>query len=171
MELTEVIRVRRSIRAYHDRPIEAEKVRQLLDLISLAPSAGNLQGYEIYQVTSPSVRAELARASHQPYIAQAPLVLAFFANPGRSARKYGTRGERLYSLQDATIACTYAMLAAADMGLSTVWVGAFADEAVSAAVGAPADWVPVALLPVGYAAETPGPTARRAVSELVHPME
>jgi nitroreductase len=171
MELSEVIHVRRSIRAYQDRPIEAEKVKKLLDLISLAPSAGNLQGYEIYQVTALHARAGLAQASHQPYIEQAPLVLAFFANPQRSGQKYGTRGEKLYSVQDATIACTYAMLAAADLGLSTVWVGAFNDAAVSAAIGAPPGWTPVALLPIGYAAETPGLTSRRALNDLVHPVE
>jgi nitroreductase len=35
--------------------------------------------------------------------------------------------------------------------LATVWVGAFDEEKVRAAVSIPADLVPVALLPVGYA--------------------
>ena len=170
MELSELIRVRRSIRSYEDRPVEAEKIRTLLELVNLAPSAGNLQAYEIYRVTAARTRAALAHAANQSFIAHAPLILVFCANPGRSARKYGRRGKELYALQDATIAATYAMLAAADLGLSTVWIGAFDDAAVTAAVAAPVDWTPVAVLPIGYAAEMPEASPRRSLEELVHPM-
>ncbi|OQA41185.1 MAG: Oxygen-insensitive NADPH nitroreductase [Chloroflexi bacterium ADurb.Bin325] len=171
MELSELIHARRSVRAYQDRPVEAEKVKTLLDLVDRAPSAGNLQAYEIYRVSAPRVRAALARAADQSFIAQAPLILVFFANPGRSARKYGTRGKELYALQDATIAATYAMLVAQDLGLSTVWIGAFDDAGVTAAVSAPGDWVPIAVLPIGYAAEKPDASSRRNLAELVHDLD
>jgi nitroreductase len=169
MELNELIRTRRSVRAFQDRPIEPDCVQRILDAVNLAPSAGNLQAYEIYEVTAPKTRAALAHAADQAYIAAAPVILVFFANHGRSARKYGARGRELYALQDATIAATYAMLAAADNGLSTVWVGAFKDEAVTAALKAPGDWTPVAILPLGYGAESPDATPRRALTDLIHP--
>lgn len=171
MELSELVRARRSVRAYQDRPVEAEKVRTLLEWVNLAPSAGNFQAYEIYQVTAARYRAALAHAASQPFIAQAPLILVFFANPGRSARKYGNRGKELYALQDATIAVTYAMLAAQDLGLSTVWIGAFNDSAVMTAINAPRDWVPIAVLPIGYAAEMPAASPRRDITDLVHRLE
>lgn len=168
MEFSELVKVRRSVRAFQSRPVEGDKIQKILERTVLAPSAGNLQAYQIYQVTSPRVRAALARAADQSFIAEAPVALVFFANPGRSARKYGARGRELYALQDATIAATYAMLAVTDLGLATVWVGAFDDTGVTAAVGAPGDWVPVAILPIGYAAEVPAATTRRPLSEVVH---
>jgi nitroreductase len=94
-------------------------------------------------------------------------VLVFFRNPARSRRKYGRRGEELYACQDATIAAAHAQLAAHAQGLATVWVGAFDDEAVSAAVGAPEGLRPSSLLVIGYPAETPEPTPRRSLRELV----
>jgi nitroreductase len=94
-------------------------------------------------------------------------VLVFFANPARSAAKYGRRGDVLYCVQDATVACAYAQLAAEDLGLASVWVGAFDNAAVSEAVGAPAGLRPVALLPIGYAAESPPPTPRRRLSDIL----
>lgn len=170
MEFRELIYARRSVRAFEDRPVETEKLNAVLEAASRAPSAGNLQAYEIYKVTSPRARAALARAADQPFVAQAQVALVFFANPGRSARKYGARGRNLYALQDATIAAAYAQLAASDLGLATVWVGAFNDTAVTAAVGAPGDWIPIAILPIGYGAESPGPSPRRSLDELVHPL-
>ncbi len=99
---------------------------------------------------------------------QAPLVLVFCAHPARSAKKYGQRGATLYGVQDATIACAYAQLAATALGLASVWVGAFDDEAVRAAIGAGQDLLPVAILPIGYAGEEPEMSTRRSLDDLVH---
>jgi len=169
MDFFSLIQSRRSIRLFKDTPIEAEKLQKILEAANLAPSAGNLQGYEIYVVIDPEQRQALARAAlGQPFLAQAPVDLVFCANPQRSAVKYGKRGRELYSLQDATIAGTYAMLAAQELGLSTVWVGAFLEDPVRQAAGLPTDLLPVAILPIGYAGEDPKPRPRRKLEDLVH---
>ena len=173
MDLFEVIRRRRSVRAFAPEAVEAEKVAQVLAAANAAPSAGNLQGYEIFRVTRENERAALARAAlaraalDQFFVAQAPVVLVFCANQARSAAHYRERGARLYAIQDATIACAFAMLAATALGLSTVWVGAFDDAAVQRVLGCP-DLLPVAILPIGYPAEEPEPTPRRSLTDLVH---
>lgn len=167
MEFFDVIRARRSTRVFKAQPLGAEQLRAILAAANQAPSAGNLQAYEVLVVTRRATREALVQAAHgQAFIAQAPLTLAFCAHPGRSSPRYGTRGRDLYCLQDATIACAYAQLAAVALGLASVWVGAFDDDAVQAALGLPAGWRPVALLPIGYAAETPAPQTRRAVEDL-----
>jgi nitroreductase len=168
VDLFEAIEKRRSIRAFASQAVETEKAERVLAAANAAPSAGNVQGYEIFRVTRREQRLALARAAgDQFYVAQAPLVLVFCANPARSAARYLDRGARLYSVQDATIACTFAMLAATALGLGTVWVGAFGDDAVRHALGCD-DLLPVAILPVGYPAEEPAPTSRRDLSDLVH---
>jgi nitroreductase len=84
--------------------------------------------------------------------------------------RYGKRAEKLYSVQDATIACTFAMLAATAMGLGSVWVGAFEPDEIRRIIGAPAKVCPVAILPIGYAAERPDPPERRPLEDLVLPV-
>lgn len=165
----QVVRERHSIRAFADRPVAPELLRVILDAANRAPSAGNLQAYEIYAVLNRTRREQLAgAASGQRFVAQAPVALAFLAHPSRSARRYGERGRSLYSLQDATIACAYAQLAATALGLATVWVGAFDDEAVRAVLGAARGLRPVAILSIGYPGETPEVTPRRPLADLVH---
>jgi nitroreductase len=169
MSFFSLIQTRRSVRLFKDTPVEADKLEKILQACNLAPSAGNLQGYEIYVITSPEQRQGLVKAAlGQEFIAQAPVDLVFCANPQRSAVKYGKRGRELYSVQDATIACTYAMLAAQELGLATVWVGAFQEEPVRQAADLPADLLPVAILPIGYAGEDPQPRPRRKLEDLVH---
>ena len=169
MEFFEVLKARHSIRAFQARGVEEEKLQSILDAVNGAPSAGNLQSYEVYLSRGAEGAAALALATfHQDFVAQAPVVLVFCTHAARSAVQYGERGAQMYSLQDATIACTLAMLTATALGLATVWIGAFNPEAVSKVIGAPVEHVPVAVLPVGYAGQEPELTTRRPLGELVH---
>ncbi len=169
MDFFEVIRERRSIRRFEDRPMEEEKLNAILEAANVAPSAGNLQAFEIYLVKSQTARARLASVlTQQPFFSSVPVVLVFCANPERSVTRYSERGQSLYAVQDATIACTHAMLAATALGLASVWVGAFQEKAVSEALHLPESLRPVALLPIGYACETVKPRPRRSLDSIVH---
>jgi nitroreductase len=169
MDYFEVIDGRQSIRAYQHKPIEPEKLQQVLQAVNRAPSAGNLQAFEVYLVCDQVCKSVLAGAAYdQGFLAEAPVVLIFCAHASRAVRQYGQRGADLYCVQDATIACTFAMLAAAALGLSTVWVGSFDEDRVRSVIGAPRTLRPVAVLPVGYPAESPPRRPRRALEDLVH---
>jgi len=89
----------------------------------------------------------------------------FFADAERSAEKYGKRGAELYSIQDATIAGSFAMLAAVDVGLATVWIGDF-DEKKVRQILQTETLRPVAMFSLGYAGEQPSPSPRRAIEEI-----
>lgn len=168
----ELVLSRRSIRAFKDRSVEGEKLKAILEAANAAPSAGGLQSYRIVCVTRPKDRRALAHAaSGQEFVGQAPVILVFLADLPRSSDKFGERRARLFSIQDATIACAYAQLRTHDVGLGSTWVGAFDEEEVSRAVGGNEDLVPVALLPVGYADEVPEAAPRRGVNNLVHHLE
>ncbi|HOM17329.1 MAG TPA: nitroreductase family protein [Thermoguttaceae bacterium] len=170
MDFFELIKRRRSIRKYKPDRVPAEVLEKIYEAIRLAPSAGNLQAYEVFLVEDRERLGQLAEAAlGQDFLRQASAALVFCAAPRQAGREYGRRGETLYALQDATIACTYAHLAAAALGLGSVWIGAFDDEAVWQVIGAPKGLKPVAVLPVGYPAENPPPTPRRNWKDFVHP--
>jgi nitroreductase len=59
------------------------------------------------------------------------------------------------------------MLAAADLGLATVWVGDFDEDRVRRIVNAKSAR-PVAMFAVGYGAEEPKRTPRKAIEEIFH---
>jgi len=168
MDHFDVVKARHSIRAFQNRPIEGEKIARIIESVNLAPSAGDLQAYEIVIVRDPRRKKELDKAAWgQRFVAEAPVCLVFLVYPERSSRKYGDRGSELYCIQDATIAATYAMLAATSLGLASTWVGAFDEEACARAIDAPPTKRPIVILPIGYAAETPDVTPRRPISDIV----
>jgi nitroreductase len=168
MDFFALIHARRSVRTYQKRPVERKQLDQILEAANQAPSAGNLQAYSILVVHQRELRVALSRAAlNQESLVQAPVVLAFLARPRVSAVKYSQRGMALYAVQDATIACAYAQLAAVDLGLASVWIGAFEEPEVKRILKVAEEDRPVALLPIGYPAESPPPTPRRLLAELV----
>jgi nitroreductase len=165
----ETVRHRHSIRKYQpDMPVETEKLHAILEMACAAPSAGDLQSYRIIVVRDLVERRALVHAAHQQtFIAEAPVCLVFCTDPARSATAFGERGEKLYALQDATIAAAYAQLAIVAAGMGSTWVGYFEEDQVSAALRLEAGLVPVALLSLGYPAELPEPSSRRRLPEVV----
>ncbi len=169
MDLREAILTRRSVRAFRSEPVSEDVLRKLVDLANRAPSAGNLQSREFILVRDAKLREGLARAAlDQEFLAQAPAVLVVCANLQRVSSRYGRRGQELYAIQDTAAATENFLLAAHDAGLGAVWVGAFDEAAVARLLGLPAHARPVALVPVGHPAESPEPSGRMPLRDLLH---
>lgn len=167
MEFFDLVAKRRSVRAFKTDPLPEGAVEKILDAVRLAPSAGNLQSYRFAVIEDPDTKDALAKASRdKEFLRQAPVVLAFFSYPRESFDRFGPRGAQLYAPQDAAIAVTYAHLAATDLGLGSVWVGAFDTELVRRILSCAPELEPVALLPIGYGAEEPQPQTRKSLDEL-----
>lgn len=168
MTFRELIAARRSVRSYKGLPVEPEKLQAILDAAIAAPSAGDLQSFEVVIVEEGAGKSALAKAaSGQGFLASAPLLLVFCADVERGRSQYGDRGAQLFALQDATIAATYAQLAAAAEGLGSCWVGAFDDARVREVLAIPDRLRPIAILAVGYPAELPEPRTRRNLNDLL----
>ena len=165
----ETVRHRHSVRKYQtDVGVEDAKLHAILEMACAAPSAGDLQAYRIIVVRDSALRQSLRQAaSDQAFISEAPVSVVFCSDGERSAGEFGERGEKLYAVQDATIAAAYAQLAIVAAGMASAWVGYFDEEKVRQALGLDASLVPVALLAVGYPAELPESTPRRRMDEVV----
>ncbi len=165
----ETVHHRHSIRKYQTgAPVEMEKLNAILETACAAPSAGDIQAYHITVVRDEQTREKLAEAaSRQRFLAEAPVVLVFSAEPVRSAARFGERGASIYALQDATIAAAYAQLAIVAAGMASTWVGEFDEPRVREIAGLEADQIPLSLLSVGYPAEVAGLSPRRHLDDIV----
>ena len=121
---------RSSVREYDDEPLNNDEVDYILNCAGTAPSAGNLEAWDVVVVTDEETRCALAEAAFsQEHVERAPVIFVVCSNYVRSMSRYGERGI-LYGLEDATIACTYMMLAAHAKKLQSCWTGAFDDDEV-----------------------------------------
>jgi nitroreductase len=151
MEVFECIETRRTIRDFDKGDIPLEKLVQILDAGTDAPSAGNTQPWEFIVVTEKNVKENLYNAAlGQNHLKQAAVLIVVLANRNRSSLRHGKRGKELYSIQD-TAACIQNMLLATHaLGLGACWVGAFDESEASSVLGIQDSEIrPVAIIAIG----------------------
>lgn len=112
-----IIYHRTSIRKYEDRPVERDKILEILRAGMQAPSAGNQQPWEFYVVTdTEKIRALSAVSPYAGCAAGAKVVIV---------PVYRTRDLKLpeYAQIDMSIAQENMWLRTDELGLGGVWLG------------------------------------------------
>ena len=153
-----------SVRSYKPDPVEDDKLQYVLEAARLAPTACNLQPFQFVVMHTKDREAELRRIYSASWFVQPPIVIAACGLPSESWRR---RDGKNYCDVDVTIAMDHLILAAAEQGLGTCWIGAFHPDAAREVLGLPDDVEPVAFTPLGYPADQPGYKSRKSLSEMV----
>ena len=164
MEFSELIEKRYSVRAYKPDPVEDDKLHQVLQAVRLAPTASNRQPFQFIVIHTAGREEELKRIYNRDWFLQAPLVICACGVP---AQGWVRRDGKSYCDVDVAIAMDHLILAAADVGLGTCWIGAFDPDAAREVLDLPDDVEPVAFTPLGYPADRLSPKKRKPLSELV----
>lgn len=151
MEFLELAKERFSLRRFSDKKVEQEKLEKILEAGRVAPTAVNRQPQRIL-VLDNEESIGLANKSTK-YLFNAPLVLMICYDSDESWKN--TQSGIDGGVLDAAIITTHMMLEAVELGLGSTFVGAFDSNALSAQFNLPKNIIPVALLPLGYAAEGP----------------
>lgn len=169
MGFLDVARKRFSARSYLARDVEEEKLLAVLEAARVAPSACNLQPWQIFAVRDIQMKMELYEAYPRDWFKKAPVILVVCSDHTQSWKRYDGKD---YSDVDAAIAADHITLAAADLGLGTCWIGAFDAVKCRKALNLPEYIEPVAMLPLGYPAEEVSSqrhnTRRKSLEEIVH---
>ena len=154
----DLLRSRRSIRKFEDRPVEVEKVDLLVEAGLRSPSSRGFNPWEFVVVSDPAIikRLSMAKPHGASFLAKAPLAIVVCADPGKSD----------VWVEDASIATIILHLAATDLGLGSCWIqlrkrdydgATTAGEYTADVLGLPAEWVVSAIMAIGYPAQQPSP--------------
>jgi nitroreductase len=162
VDAIEALRTRRSIREFKSDPVPKSVIEQLVDCGRRAPSAINVQPVDFVVVTDAARRKELAgMTDYGAFIAQAPACIVVVARPVK------------YYLEDGAAAVENILVAARAQGLGSCWVAGDKKpyaETICRLVGAPKGHQLVALIPVGFPADSPQPPQppKRPLEEVLH---
>lgn len=177
METMKAITTWNSTRRFLDRPVDEEKLLALLRAVQRAPSWGNGQCWRMIVVRNKETQKRLGELSWVESIlapmgyksnpaaaglAEAPLVIALCADPGKSGHIWGMD----YFLTDAGIASQNLSLAAHALGLGTVFVGCFMEEEAKQLLKIPQEVRLVGLFPIGYPQKEGSLRPRKEVTEI-----
>jgi len=162
----EVLRARRSIRLYTDRPIEPEKVDLLKEAALRAPSSRNIDPWEFIFIDDRELLAGLAKC--KPHGAE------FLANAALGIVVCGDSEESDTWIEDCSIASILVQMVAQSIGLGSCWIQVrnrmfdeptTSERYVQDLLRIPEHIKIQSVVAVGYPAETREPLA---VQELKH---
>lgn len=150
--ILDTIYMRRSIRVFQRRKLEQEILIELLKAGMAAPSASNSRPWEFVLVTDENLLDQLQ--SGLPYGKyNAPAAVVVCANLAIAGNESAYR----FWVQDCSAASENILIAAAGMGLGTVWTGAYPKEDIMQTLrgilSIPAEIFPLNLIYIGYPAE------------------
>ena len=157
MALLDVIRQRKSVRDFVDRPVEREKIMMCLEAARLAPSACNSQPWKFIVVDDKQLKNRLCKAAFggiyliNSFCKRAPVIVVVVSERAKFlARIAGMFRGTQYYLVDIGIACEHFVLQAEDLGLGTCWIGWFNERAVKSILNIPQRKKIDILIALGY---------------------
>lgn len=167
-QLHALCKERYSCRAYDAAKGVDEKVLSaVLDIARLAPSACNRQPWLFIIADSQAERDAVVESYPREWIASAPVyIIACGIHEDAWHRPHDGKD---HTDVDLSIAIEHLCLGATAMGLATCWVCNFDPEKITSAFNLPEGLEPIAIIPLGYAAEgTEAPAKKRKdLSEIV----
>lgn len=175
MTAKECITGRRSIRQFSDKPVSHELLSRIVETASYAPSWKHTQIVR-YIAVEGETKQKLAQCTstypnNGKIMENAPMVIAVTIIKGRCGFErdgsYTTERGDSWQMYDAGVASEAFCLAAYEEGLGTVIMGIFDQKEASDLLEIPEERELVALIPIGYPAESPVAPKRKSVEELL----
>jgi iodotyrosine deiodinase len=178
-EFYELMRRRRTIRDFSDRPVSREVIEHCIRAAGTAPSGANLQPWHFVAVSDPAMKHEIRIAaekeekefyehrapkawlealapigtdSRKPFLETAPWLIAVFAQPFRILAD-GTRSPTYYAIESVGIATGMLVTAVHSCGLVSLTHTPSPMGFLNRILGRPSFEKPFVLLVVGHPTE------------------
>lgn len=175
MEFQDVIRKRKMVRSFEDRPLTREQVDRLIGNGHRAPSAGHSQGWSFivfdgideakrfWDVADPERRSGWAALYNAPLIvvpcSEKDVYLDRYARPDKG---WADRSESHWPVPfwdiDTSMAAMNILLTAVDLGLGALFFGIFRTPEFKAAFGVPDRVTPIGAIAIGHPAPADRPS-------------
>jgi nitroreductase len=167
MEFKDLVRRRRSCRAYADTAVSDAQLTAVLGAAAWAPSPLNLQPWQFIIIKDPVTKKRIREAGEEArrsvvdqsgpawagkyamnFISEAPVLIAVVVDPTKGGLG-DFFGQRHGALQAASACIQNMLLAAADQGLGSLWFTFFSPEKVKAVLGVPDNLELAGIVPLG----------------------
>lgn len=147
MSFAELVKARYSVRKFDPRPVEQEKLNQILEAGRLSPTACNFQPQRILVVQGQDL-ARMEVCTPMRFGQTAVLVVCW-----DSRESWKDRSGRDIGLVDSTIVMTQMMYRAQELGIGSLIVGMYKEKELREQFRIPDHYEIASLLLLGYPAE------------------
>ncbi len=190
MHVKEAIKKRRSIRKFKENEVSERLIREIIDAARRAPSGCNVQPTRYFIIKDKKLKEKLKkkRAFKQDFVYEAPIIVVLCGNPEeyenfkeiKYQQEEGTLPKDLTEVKkvlkgieeeranrDISIASSFFVLRATELGLGTCYIGLVNRDVLKEELNIPKDWFVPFVIIMGYPAEDPRQRPRKDLNELI----
>ena len=164
--MIELLRARRSIRKYIDRPLEPQKIEILKEAVLRSPSSRNIDPWEFIFVDQRELLRKLASAKPHGarFLAEAALGIVICADGDKSD----------VWVEDCSIASILVQMVAQSIGLGSCWIQirnrmfddkVTSEDYIKGVLNVPKHVKVESIVAIGYAAQTREPLPREELKD------
>jgi nitroreductase len=166
---------RQSDRAYDpNRPVERQKLDEILAAARLAPSACNAQPWKMIVVDNPDLKNQVANATSSKalgmnhFTKQAPVHIIIVEESANFSSGFGSWAKKKHFPHiDLGILADHITLAAASLGLGSCIVGWFDEKKIKALLDIPRGKRPILLITLGYSTQPTREKKRKDPAQII----
>lgn len=155
MEFSDLIKKRRSCRAFKNIPVTQEQLQAIVTAGQWAPSPLNEQPFQFIAITDPTIKAQIQKTGIEAkqtvmdnngpawvekypmnFVGECPLIIVVIYDPNKGG--LGSYFDQPHGALQSTSACIQnMMLMAADIGLDSLWFTFFSPSALKPVLDIP----------------------------------
>ena len=166
MNALELIKSRRSIRQYTEKPIPEDDLKLLIEAAVWAPSAGNRYPWGVVIVQQKNM-VEMIKAVSPGMVGDPAALIVLCADREKALRVGGTGSRDLFCIMDIVHAAQNICLQATDLGIGTCCIMSFNPKAVAELLELEGNMTADYIISLGYPKKPAKTPEKRPVDEAI----
>ena len=169
MDVKKAILERKSIRKYKKDVPSHDEIMEVLDAARLAPSGTNAQPcrYKIIKDDKTKKKLKEDGIAKQGFVYDAPVLIVCCADPSVYKKTALDSDNEVRAIRDLSIASSFLVLRAAELGLGTCYIGWIEKEKIKQTLGIPNNFVVPFIITLGYPDEIKEATLKKPLDEII----
>ena len=164
-QFLELVAGRYSCRNYKDMPVSEDLILKIIEAARLAPSAVNRQPWKFLILDTPELKQSVIDCYSRDWVKTAPVFIVALGDHSSAWHRGGDNKD--HTDVDLSIAVEHICLAASSLNLGSCWICNFDADKFKRELNIPSDLEPVAIIPIGYPADTVIEKKRKPIEEIV----
>jgi nitroreductase len=168
VDVKKAIIKRKSIRNYSRKKVSDSLIKELIESARLAPSGGNVQSSKYFIISNEKIKNELRKNNVfvQDWVYSSPVIVLCLANPSEY-KKTKYYNKKTISIIDLSIASSYMVLRATELGLGTCYIGWRDENKIKKILSIPKNYLLPFAITLGFPAEFPKRKLRKDVNKII----
>ena len=169
MVLWKHIKKRRTNKNFLNKKIKKIELNQILNSITHAPNAGNLQSWRLILIEDRKTKEKIVKTSYnQEWISDCPILIVVCSDNSEIERFFGKKYSKKFGTQGCAAGIQNMLLKSEEFGISSSWCAISNEKLLKEILKIPENISTEAIICLGYSNEKQNAPKKININNLIH---